>query len=143
MNLEMSTTAEAGLELIKSLFAPGIGLVRANEPLDDTLVDPDEFDPDEYDDVFDYDCAWEANRWPSRRRFEGVHERVKLNLQRHPESKLMQRMAEVLDRILDEVFNGFQDHFYKQTRYDCLEWIAHNNVVGELRQLMLEAHNQS
>jgi hypothetical protein len=123
--------SKKAVELIRSLFAPGIG-ERSSE-LFDTRHTNENFDPENYDDISDYVDSWDANQWPSKTEFENVYHMV-IACEHRCSTELIQRVQYILMRIYNEVFNGFKDTYCKSDRYDCIMWIVNNKILEELRK---------
>ncbi len=122
--------SKKAVNLIRSLFAPGIG-ERSSE-LFDTRYTHKEFDPENYDDISDYVDSWDANQWPSKTEFENVYHMV-IACEHTCSTELIQRLQYILMRIYNEVFNGFKDTYYKSDRYDCIMWIVQHKILEELK----------
>ncbi len=135
MNFTVSNidVAETGINLVKSLFAPGIH-PRGHENFDRSYTWND-FDPSEYDCIYDYVDRWESSAWPTKRGFRNSLCVITACCAVNPTSLLL-RTKEVMERVYREVFNEFKDTYSKQDRHDCLLWISENNILDELRILL-------
>ncbi len=125
--------AKEAVELIRSLFAPGIG-PRSSELFDSryTWQFDYDFDPEIYDDIDDYVERWRSSQWPKKTKFENIYHRVMV-CEQICSTELIQRVQYILMRVYNDVFNQFNDTYYQSERSNCLCWIVDNKILDELK----------
>ncbi len=127
-----SVVATSGVNMIRSLFAPGLS-PRESEPYDRRYYN-EGFDPEFYDDVDDYITLWQRKEWPKQNAFETVMEQVRLCAQVYDGSDFMKQLLVVMERVYNEIFNKFESTYDEMTRVQCFIWLRDTNMLKQLNR---------